>query len=817
MKFLAALLLCLSLSIESSGQALKKTAEAVRTRGSIKIDGILDEAEWKQALPAADFIQRLPYNGALTAFRTEVRFLYDNTALYIGAMMHDPHPDSIPAQLGLRDSQGLNADYFMLMLSPFNDGLNAFCFQVWVSDVQSDFQLHGTYSSDGNDMSWDAVWESKARLNQQGWVAEIRIPYSALRFPKQDVQVWGMNCQRDVRRTRENDTWNFVDAAVQGYVNQGGILTGISDVKPPIRLSLTPYISGYMEKNPGDPNWQFSYNIGADLKYGINQSFTMDMTLIPDFGQVPSDDKIYNFTPYEIRYDEKRQFFTEGTELFNKSGIFYSRRVGALPKFYSAPYSGLDSNETVSKNPMQTRLINATKISGRTSGGLGIGVFNAMTANTWAIVSNMESGDKRRVLTQGFTNYNMIVFDQNLKNNSFFDVLNTNYFMPTEGYTANVSGIQFKFANRKYTYALTGDGYVSQKYYSHSNPDFGYRYDLSFGKIRGNFLFQAAQNVESPSYDQTDMGFDPMNNKFNNSLTAEYNIYKPFWKLLNWNNMLRFSYNCLYENLKYSSAIIDYQSNLNTRKYLTIGLNLQVQPVHGNDYYEPRVPGWMYESPAYSTMNLWISTDYRKKFAIDAWGIWYAVSTHATSGFEIGAGPRLRVSNRLFFYYMFNFNKILNDVGYVMDSVSALGEQVILFGRRDRQIVTNSLQGNFMFNSAMSLDIKVRHYWVLAPYYSIYRLGRDGSLDPSDYRGNPNLNFNLFNIDLSYIWNFAPGSQLSFMWKNAIYTSNSDIVTGFFTNFHNTILSPASNSLSVRLLYYLDALYFKRKKLPDQG
>ncbi len=813
MRFLLALLLPFTISLYASGQAVKKVAEAVRTNASIKIDGFLDEEAWQKAVPAGNFIQRIPYNGSAVSFATEVRFLYDNTALYVGAMMYDTHPDSIPRQLGLRDSQMLNADYFMLMLCPFNDGLNAFCFQVYVSDVQGDFQLHSTYS-DYPDMSWDAVWESKARVNKQGWVVEMRIPYSALRFPKKDIQEWGVNCQRDIRRTRENDTWNFVDSKVQGYVNQGGLLQGITDVKPPLRLSLTPYISGYMEKNPGAAAWQYTYNVGADLKYGINQSFTMDMTLIPDFGQVPSDDKIYNFTPYEIRYDEKRQFFTEGTELFNKSGIFYSRRIGALPKGYNKPYAGLDSNETVSSNPMQTKLINATKISGRTAKGLGIGVFNAMTANTWATADNVETGDSRKILTQGFTNYNMIVFDQNLKNNSWFDVLNTNYFMPTEGYTANVTGIQFKLANKKYTYDLTGDAYVSQKYFSHATPDFGYKYDLAFGKIRGSFLYSFAQSLETPTYDQNDMGYDPVNNKFDNSVTLQYNFYKPFWKLLNWYDSLRFSYNCLYANLAYASFTINYVGQATDRKYMTYGLNVAAQPITGNDYYEPRVGGWMYLSPATLTPNIWISSDYRKKFALDAWATLYVVSSRATSGFDAGIGPRFRVSNRLFFYYSIDFAKIFNDVGFVMDSVSSSGEQVILFGRRDRQIVTNTLQGNFMFNSAMSLDIKVRHYWVLAPYYSIYRLQPDGSLQPNNYKGDVDLNYNLFNIDFTYTWNFAPGSQLSFMWKNAITNSNNTIVRNFFDNFHNTIISPASNSLSIRLLYYLDALYFKPKKKP---
>jgi hypothetical protein len=247
---------------------------------------------------------------------------------------------------------------------------------------------------------------------------------------------------------------------------------------------------------------------------------------------------------------------------------------------------------------------------------------------------------------------------------------------------------------------------------------------------------------------------------------------------------------------------------------MTYGLNIAAQPLIGHDYYEPRVDGWIYLSPATLTPNIWISSDYRKKFALDAWATLYVVSSRATSGFDAGIGPRFRVSNRLFFYYSIDFAKIFNDVGFVMDSLSSAGEQVILFGRRDRQIVTNTLQGNFMFNSAMSLDIKVRHYWVLAPYYSMYRLQPDGSLQPNNYKADVDLNYNLFNIDFTYTWNFAPGSQLSFMWKNAITNSNSNIVRNFFDNFHNTIISPASNSLSIRLLYYFDALYFKHKKKP---
>ncbi len=786
---------------------------AVAVTQSPKIDGVLDEAAWQTAPVATDFLQRQPYVGKPAIFSSEVRFLYDNSGLYVGATMYDPYSDSIPCQLGLRDATSLNADNFILILSPFNDGLNAFCFLVYSSDVQVDFKLSGSEGND--DYTWDAVWVSKARRNEKGWVVEMKIPYSAIRLPKKPVQEWGINCQRSIRRYREVDTWNLVDAKVSGYVNQSGLLEGIKDIDPPLRLSISPYLSGYLQNSPGDQTFDLSYNYGADLKYGINESFTLDMTLIPDFGQVRSDDKIYNFSPFEIRYDERRQFFTEGTELFNKGGVFYSRRVGEQPRGYDEAEGDLKDHEKVIENPSQTRVINASKISGRTIHGLGIGIFNAMSANTWATLQDTITGQTRRVLTQGFTNYNMIVLDQNLKNNSYIDFLNTNYFIPTAGYTANVTGTSFKIANKKYTYAFSGDGFVSQKYYSHHSPDLGYHYSLSYGKIAGNFQFTYNQLLETKNYDPNDMGFNARNNRFSNNFSITYNQFEPFWKVLNWYNYAEISYNCLYEGLKYTSLLIKAESNTTTPKYLTLGANLETQPVISHDYYEPRVAGWMYTAPAYGFFNTWISTDYRKIFAIDFSLGGYIAPNIKSSGYTFALEPRYRLSDRMMILYHFYYEKILNDVGYVSDSTNNGGNTVILFGRRDRCSITNILEANFMITSTMSIDLRARHYWVSAPYYSFSILQHDGSLQPAPYTGDPDINYNLFNMDFSYIWNFAPGSQVSVMWKNAINTYDHLIEPNFFDNLGNTFTSPASNSFSIRILYYLDAQYFKRKRNRD--
>ena len=801
--------LVLLFSGEGSAQAPRKSVAAVPVSETVRIDGILDEPCWKAAQPSTDFIQQRPYNGKPANQRTEVRFLYDNTGLYVGASMYDPSPDSILTQLGLRDSEGLNADHFTLMIDPYNDGLNAFAFRVYASDVQTDYKI-SSESDFGTDVSWDAVWQSKARRYDSGWIVEMKIPYSAIRFPEKESQIWGMNCQRDVRRARELSSWNFIDATVKGFINQAGLLTGIEGIRPPLRLSVTPYLSGYVEKNPDNKDWQFSYNFGADLKYGINQSFTLDMTLIPDFGQVPSDDKVYNFSPFEIRYDEKRQFFTESVELFNKGGIFYSRRVGGIPQGYGEVYSRLDSHEVVRENPMQTHLINATKVSGRTGGGLGIGVFNGMSSNTWAVIEDTITGATRRFLTQGFTNYNMVVFDQALKNNSFFSVLNTNLYRADIGRSANVSGVDYRFANKAYTHSVTGNIFVSQQYNSHQSPQFGFHYQWEAGKISGNFRYLWYQVMENDTYDPNAMGFDPRNNRFTNVLNFEYNIYEPFWKVLDWYNSLAFVYSTLYTGLDFTSFEVEAQSHTTTRKYLTLGAYLECLS-DGYDYYEPRVEGWKYCTPGYGAIGGFISTDYRKKFALDANLTLAYSSRNLTSYYNVQLEPRYRPNDRLFFTCSLSLEYVYNDMGYVLDSISPSGQQVILFGRRDVQTVENVVEGNYMIRSNMSINLRIRQYWVWAHYLSYYTLRPDGFVNPSDYRGEQDIDFNLFNLDLGFIWDFAPGSQLSFLWKNAISTFDNRIDYRFFRNLEETLSSPAANSFSLRILYYLDARYLKKK------
>ena len=791
----------------------RKKLPAVKVDRPPKINGNLDDPIWQKAYIATDFIQYSPFSGTKSGFKTEVKILYDNSALYIGAMMYDPSPDSIYKELGERDADfTLNADQFSVDISPYNDGINGVTFKISVSGVQSDRPPRSRMRHRGGGDTWDAVWESKTAITENGWIAELKIPYSALRFPKDSLQTWGINFWREVRRNREQSSWNYVDREIGTTFNHLGKLTGISNIEPPLRLSLTPYVSAYLEKFNSDPVGS-SYNGGLDLKYGINESFTLDATLVPDFGQVRSDDQVLNLTPYEVKYNEKRPFFMEGVELFNKGGIFYSRRIGSRPKGYYDVWDNLQENEDVVANPSEAGLINATKISGRTKSGLGIGVFNAMTNSMYATIGDTLTDDTRTVLTDPFTNYNMIVLDQSLANNSYIAVANTNVRRNAEKnenfYTANVTATDFLIQDKSRFYSINGQAKLSQKLYDNDPTDFGHAYELRIGKTGGSFRLQYNLEASSDSYDPNDMGYMRRNNEFENEIQVSYNIYTPFWKILSNRNSLSYNYNMLYKPRVFTSSGIEFSSFTTFKNYMSLSLRGEYKPSGEDDYYEPRIDGWFYHRGKELRVMSWFDTDRRKKFSTNArfsyTKIW---SDYDQDEFTFSVRPSVKFSDRFSMQYDFELRKKLNDIGYVNSNDT----DTIYFGNRDNTTIENTIESGFIFTANSYISIRLRHYWSRADYNDeYYILNDDGSLSDIAYGENHDYNYNAFNIDLVYTWRFAPGSELSVVWKNSIYEGSDQIYYDFRENVNNMFAADKTNSLSLKVLYYLDYHYLKKR------
>ena len=387
-----------------------KVAIAERTISPPVIDGVIDDSVWKKSKELTGFYMLRPSNtgSARNTHPTFVKILYDDNAVYFAASMLDPDANNIASEVSQRDEfYETKTDFIGISLNPYDDEVNFLSFIVTSAGTIADMKSVRDY--DEGDSNFDAVFDAKVSKDNKGWYAEFSIPYSALRFPKKDIQTWGLNFYRRVFNINEIYTWNYVDRSVGTYSEYMGKLNGIKNIDPPTRLFFYPYSQLNSELYKG--NTGTGVSAGMDIKYGINEAFTLDATLIPDFGQVKFDDVELNLSPFEQQFDEKRAFFTEGTELFNKvQSVFYSRRIGGELNVDAEDY--LEENERILASDNSIDLINAIKVSGRTDNKLGIGFFNAITKKATAILQDSLSLEEREIILEPLTNYNIIVLDQ---------------------------------------------------------------------------------------------------------------------------------------------------------------------------------------------------------------------------------------------------------------------------------------------------------------------------------------------------------------------------------------------------------------------
>jgi hypothetical protein len=781
----------------------------------IIVDGKANEKAWSFATPTSEFVVRTPNPGSKPLHQTEVKVVYDDQAVYVFASLFDNEPDKIQTQLSKRDDFD-NVDWFTFVISPYNDGINGVNFLVTAAGVQYDSK----YSVFDEDANWNAVWQSEVVINEQGWFVEMKIPYSAIRFPEKPEQEWGVNFIRSIRRTREQSSWSPIKPEVDGFLNQAGLLKGIKDITPPLRLFLFPYVSGYAENFDG--KWGTSYNGGMDLKYGISDAFTLDVTLVPDFGQVQSDNRVLNLSPFEVRFNENRQFFTEGTELFNKGELFYSRRIGGFPHAYSNAFSALEEGEEVTELPVQGRLVNASKLSGRTSEGLGVGVFNAITRNSFA---TLKKGDETRtVLVDPSTNYNVLVLDQNLKNNSYITLINTNVTRAGNFYDANVTGTQFRVRNNKNTLQANGGVNYSNKYGASIDNSNGFAYSTGLDKIGGKYQFGVGHELMSNTYDINDLGFLYNNNEVSDFAYLSFTEYEQTKRFNRWWSGVNLYYQRLYKPSVFTGLNINANIAGTSKKFHTFGVNGGAQPVKGANYFEPRIVGRFYETAENFYGSGFISSDYRKRFALDV-NIG-ATKINQANRYDLNyfISPRFRFNDKSNMIYQFSVSKRFNEEGY--STLDSLGTNSV-FGRRNVKVMTNVLNYNYIFTNKMALTLRVRHYWSTVSYQSFHALQDDGLLAKEAYNGNNvngtpvvvnadntsdfNRNYNSFNIDLVYTWVFAPGSELRVVWKNNIEQSGNLLEENLSSDFKTTIEQEQLNSFSIKLLYFIDYASLRKK------
>lgn len=529
-------------------QSPPKSTRASRLTGPPpQIDGLLDDAAWGKAPVISDFVQKDPDEGKAPTVVTQVRLLYDNDALYIAARMLRPDAKAIRRSISRRDTDS-DAEVFMVSLDPYLDRQTGYSFSINSGGVRGDW-YHPQDQEGGREAQYDPVWNADSRVDDQGWSAEMRIPFSQLRFNAGETQVWGLQLTRNLPDKNERNTWVLIPRDVAGFFSQFGQLEGISGIPPARRLELLPYATGGLTYRANvDPRNPFeekaSGRVGGDLKMGLGPNLTLNATVLPDFGQVEADPADVNLSAFETVFTERRPFFTEGSEaltglaqnFINRPVYFYSRRIGAPPR-------GGTSGDFVDQ-PSNTTILSAAKVTGRLKSGLSIGMLAAVTPLEHARSYDSLTDRYDAVAVEPASSFAVVRMQQDFgkqQSNAGINLTHAHHFVDDRGglqdilsHDAFTGGLDFKLRTQQGKYELTGfvgASYVegdstaiarlqrgSAHYFQRPDQDHirlnpgrtslsGYTVSLRHDKNAGRHSFWGIQLIaRSPGFEINDLG-----------------------------------------------------------------------------------------------------------------------------------------------------------------------------------------------------------------------------------------------------------------------------------------------------------------------
>lgn len=404
----------LASSLAMSGavaQPSDKVAHAIRVVGSSpRIDGLLDDATWNKASAIRDFSQQRPREFGTPSDSTIVYFAYDDDALYVAARMYRRTPEAISRLVTRRDAFE-TAERLSVTFDTHLDRRTGYEFTITAGGGRGDFRHTQDSFDSGKEGQFDPIWSSAAHVDSLGWTAEMRIPFAQLRFPKREEQRWGLNISRTLPDLNEEERWVVIPPRETGYISRFGTLTGIRGLRNSRPIELLPFVAGDATKranrDAADPfGTPLQARVGMDAKFGVGSNLTIDATIAPDFGQVEADPAEVNLTAFETFFDERRPFFTEGSELLRSQGgnYFYSRRIGARPH-------GLVEGDYIDV-PRASTILGAAKITGRLASRLSVGGLVAVTGAEHARSFWIDSGPPRRLDVEPRTAYAVMRMQQ---------------------------------------------------------------------------------------------------------------------------------------------------------------------------------------------------------------------------------------------------------------------------------------------------------------------------------------------------------------------------------------------------------------------
>jgi len=786
-----------------SGQNDSKIYTAKRTNDSPKIDGKPFEKEWDIADEAANFIMLRPDNGVkeLETQKTIIKILYDDNSVYVAAYLYDNKIEGINKQFSQRDRVNVQTDLFSFWINTYDNQIDQTRFYVTAAGAIADSKA----TNGQEDFSYDVVFNGRSSIDENGWYVEMEIPYQALRFPKFDVQNWSFNALRRINSLNQTYTYNLVDITQGNEAQYDAKLYGVKNINPPFRLSLFPYTSIQNVRFQGQSETDF--NAGLDLKYGINDAFTLDATLIPDFGQVAFDEVVLNLSPFEQAFQEQRPFFTEGTELFSKGNLFFSRRIGQAPSRFNEVQNQTLENEIVLENPEQAQLINTVKVTGRTKRKLGIGFLNAITKETTASIRDTIADTQRNYVTEPLTNYNLIVIDKQCGANSSVYFSNASTLRAVSFADANVSAIGVEHFDKKNIYRYKADIKMSNRF-RESETDQGFFFEGRWERIEGKWRYGLTHRNFGKDYNPNDLGLLFRNNRNATYLFGSYNQFKPKGIF----NNFSINYEVSHERINVPS-LHSFSSLFTVANFQTKGFwNMAAYSIISTktlDLFESRIPLLPVRYKPRIVCGGFFNTDTRKKISVNSGFNADSRLGDKERRIDFFIKPSFRVTDKLFISYNFFWQQRKQRLSFV-----TVEDNNSILSKRDTRLIENSLQGVYNFDATKSINLRFRNFWSSANFSDNYEvLQSDGTTQSYEEENNfnPNADFNIWNMDVSFDWRFAPASNLTVLYRNNFSNFQSDGEISFSESINKLFQGSIQQTFSVRLAYFLDINRFLSK------
>jgi len=804
------------------------------------INGTLDDDAWKSGIWAGDFTQNQPYSGRPESQKTEFKIIFDDNNLYVAIKAFDSSPDSIVNRLSRRDQQ--DGDLVGIIIDSFHDLRTGFLFGVSSTGVKYDHML--TNDGQNEDPSWDPNWWVKTSVNSEGWLAEMKIPFSQVRFDKNSGDVWGFDVGRVLYRKNETTYWQHIPKDASGLMHLFGELKGLEQIKPRKIFDVTPYGVARtesfqkVEENPFMVKGKLSsLNGGIDAKIGVTKNMTMDLTINPDFGQVEADPSEVNLSAYETFFTEKRPFFIEGSNITSfglgigdgevgNDNLFYSRRIGRRPQGYPDLKPGWNADV-----PVQSTILGAAKLTGKTSNGLSVGFVEAVTAKMNAEIDTV--GGRVSETVEPLTNYFVGRVQKDVNNGNtliggIFTSTNRELdasvsdFMHKAAYTGGVDFSQyFKDKNWMFNFNTAFslvEGSIkaienTQKSSAHyfQRPDNNYSVldtnrtslggsggRMQIMKLNGHWNLMSATIWKTPGFETSDLGYIRQADQMLSVLWAQYNEYDPKWiyKRYSINSDVYSAWNFGGDNV---SKGYEWNANIDLKNFWSIWSG---GAVRGSSLDQSMLRGGpMMKTPGNINGRFGFTTDNRRKLIFNA-------SVNNTIGLEkfsndfyLGAGISYKPTNYLVISFNPGFSKSFSELQYVTYRKFNNTDRYI-FASIDRKTINASFRVNLNLSPNLTFQYWGQPFLATGRYYNhkfITNRMADRytdrfqtysqsqiSFDGGKYNIDENLNGNTdysfdksdFNVqqflsNLVVRWEYSPGSSVYLVWSQTRSSYNN--------------------------------------------